>query len=83
MPICAHLSENSTTHYSRSSIYFGAGGLYAIEDFDSDALNFDNASGFNLRLGYRFHPHISVEAVGERVDTFDFLITTQTKPGLT
>jgi len=66
------MANDSTTNNNRSGIYSGTGGLYAIEDFDSDALNFDNAPGFNLRPGYHFHPHVAVEAVGERIDAFDF-----------
>ena len=57
---------------SRSGFYASAGGLYAVEDFDSSSrLNFDNAPGFNLRLGYRIHPHFAVEAMGERADAFN------------
>ena len=58
--------------YNRSGVYGGIGGLYAIEDFDNTGtLKFENAPGFNFRLGYRFHPNIAVEAMGERVDAFD------------
>ncbi len=58
--------------YSRSGIYGGIGGLYAIEDFDNTGpLEFKNAPGFNFRVGYRLHPNIAVEAMGERVDAFD------------
>ena len=60
------------TNYGRPGIYIGGGGLYAIEDFDdTGSLEFDNAPGFNFRLGYRFHPNIAVEAMGERTDDFD------------
>lgn len=48
------LADDSVTHNGRSGVYIGAGGLYAIEDFDSGQTNFDSAAGFNLRLGYRF-----------------------------
>ncbi len=65
------LADDPITPNSRSGIYFGAGGLHAIEDFDANQLNFDSAAGFNLRLGYRFHPYFAVEAMGERVDAFD------------
>ncbi len=61
-----------STDYSRSGVYGGIGGLYAIEDFDNTGpLEFKNAPGFNFRVGYRFHPNIAVEAMGERVDDFD------------
>ena len=59
-------------NFSRSGVYLGAGGLYAIEDFDNTgSLDFDNGPGFNFRLGYRIIPHIAIEAMGERVDAFD------------
>ncbi len=58
--------------HSRSGVYGGIGGLYAIEAFDNTGpLKFKSAPGFNFRLGYRFHPHIAVEVMGERVDAFD------------
>ena len=61
-----------SSSYSRSGFYLGVGGLYGIEDFDNTgSLEFDNGPGFNFRLGYRFHPNIAVEAMGERVDAFD------------
>lgn len=60
------------TNYSRPGVYGGIGGLYAIEDFDfAPGANIQNSAGFNFRLGYRFHPNFSVEAMGERVDAFD------------
>lgn len=65
------LANDSTTHNSRSGFYASAGGLYALEDFESGELNFDSTPGFNLRLGYRIHPHFAVEAMGERADDFN------------
>lgn len=56
--------------YARPGVYIGAGGAYAIEDFNSN-LNWGNAPGFNGRLGYRFHPHVAVEAMIERMDAFE------------
>jgi opacity protein-like surface antigen len=61
-----------STNYDRSGLYFGAGGLFAIEDFDgTGGLNFKNSPGYNFRLGYRFHPNIAVEAMSERAVGFD------------
>ncbi len=58
--------------YSRSGVYAGIGGVYAIEDFDfAQSSRIQNAAGFNFRLGYRFHPNMAIEAMGERVDPFD------------
>ena len=60
------------SQYAQSGFYLGVGGLYAIEEFDNTgSLEFKNGPGFNFRLGYRFHPNIAVEAMGERVDGFD------------
>ena len=70
--IIAPAFSQEPTDYSRSGFYIGIGGLYAIEDFDNTGpLEFDNGPGVNFRLGYRFHPNIAVEAMGERVDAFD------------
>ena len=61
-----------SSNYSRSGFYLGVGGLYAMENFDTGrGVDVDNGPGFNFRLGYRFHPNIAVEAMGERVDDFD------------
>ena len=61
-----------SSRYSRSGFYLGVGGLYGIEDFDNTGgLEFDNGPGFNFRLGYRLHPNIAIEAMGERIDAFD------------
>jgi hypothetical protein len=69
-PTPRHIFPNLA--YSRPGFYLGVGGLYAIEDFDNTlGLEFENGPGFNFRLGYRMHPNIAVEAMGERVDAFD------------
>jgi opacity protein-like surface antigen len=62
----------TASQYARPGFYIGAGGLYAVEDFDNTfGLDFENGPGFNGRLGYRLHPHFAVEAMIERVDAFD------------
>lgn len=61
-----------STNYSRPGFYLGAGGLYAIEDFDTGSrVGVDNEFGYNFRLGYRITPNIAIEVMGERVDGFD------------
>ena len=61
-----------SSDYSRNGVYIGAGGMYAIENFsDTGGLSFDDSAGFNFRLGYRLHPHIAIEAEGERAIGFD------------
>jgi len=61
-----------SSDFARQGFYLGAGGIYAIEDFKkTNSLSFDDSLGFNLRLGYRLHPHIAIEAEGERTTGFD------------
>jgi opacity protein-like surface antigen len=43
--------------------YIGAGGGFAIEDFDKG--NADNGAAVNLRVGYRFLDFLAVEGMGE------------------
>ncbi len=59
------------SEFSRKGFYVGAGGIYAIENIDGGSITFDDSHGFNLRVGYRFHPHIAIEAEGERTMGFD------------
>ena len=40
--------------------YVGAGGSYAVEDFDSSA-DFDNSWGVNAKIGYHTHPLLDIE----------------------
>ncbi|NKB81035.1 MAG: outer membrane beta-barrel protein [Nitrospirales bacterium] len=61
--------------YDQSGFYAGVGGLYAIENFDANGIDIDNAPGFNFRVGYRLTSHWAVEAMGERVDDFDFRVS--------
>ncbi|GJL65634.1 MAG: hypothetical protein NPIRA05_06050 [Nitrospirales bacterium] len=61
-----------SSEFARNGFYIGAGGIYAIENFSrTGALSFDDSLGFNLRVGYRLHPHIAIEAEGERTMGFD------------
>ena len=61
-----------SSEFARKGFYIGTGGIYAIENFNrTGAISFDDALGFNLRVGYRLHPHIAVEAEGERTMGFD------------
>lgn len=69
---CGQAYGQDSPQYARPGFYLGGGGVYAIEDFDNTyGLHFENGPGFNGRLGYRFHPHIAIEAMIERVDAFD------------
>jgi len=40
--------------------YVGAGGSYAIEDFDTST-DFDNSWGVNAKIGYHTHPLLDIE----------------------
>ncbi len=40
--------------------YVGAGGSYAVENFDSSA-DFDNSWGVNAKIGYHTHPLLDIE----------------------
>ena len=60
--------------YEQSGFYAGVGGLYAIENLETDSVvDVDNAAGFNFRIGYRLAPHWAIEAMVERVDEFDLM----------
>ncbi|WP_447969573.1 outer membrane beta-barrel protein [Nitrospira sp. M1] len=60
-----------SSDFARKGFYIGAGGIYAIEKFNrTGPLSFDDVAGFNLRAGYRLHPHIAIEAQGERTTGF-------------
>jgi len=46
--------------------------MFAVETFNNTGgLNFESSPGYNLRLGYRFHPNIAVEAMAENAVGFD------------
>ena len=47
-----------------------AGLSYALENFDDDGINFDNAGAADAFASYRFHPHFAAEARFQQ--TFEF-----------
>ena len=58
--------------YGRNGVYLGLAGTYAIENFQNTGpLSIDDGLGINSRLGYRFHPHFSVELAFEWIDEFE------------
>jgi opacity protein-like surface antigen len=58
--------------YGRNGVYLGLAGTYAIENFQNTGpLSIDDGLGINGRLGYRFHPHFSVELAFEWIDEFE------------
>jgi len=57
--------------YARDGFAVGAGASYALEDFDDDGIDFDNAGAVDAFASYRFHPHFGVEARFEQTFNFD------------
>ncbi len=65
-------SAEESSEFARKGFYIGAGGIYALENFsDTGPLSFKDSEGYNFRLGYRLHPHMAIEAEGERAIGFD------------
>jgi opacity protein-like surface antigen len=69
--------------YARNGFYLIGAATYAIEDFDIDdelgeaagpsdsgSSLFDDSWGFNVRGGYRFHPHVAAEVEYDWYDDF-------------
>jgi len=66
-------------------VYVGIGGVYALEDFDYDSsrlgtasifgpdvkIDFDDSTGVDLLLGWRFHRRLSLELTYEFLEGFD------------
>ena len=49
--------------------YVGAGGSYAIEDFDGG--DFDNSWGVNAKVGYHLHPLVDIEFDFDYLNEFE------------
>ena len=64
----------STSLYAQQAdvkkFYVGAGGSYAIEDFDGG--DFDNSWGVNLKVGYNLHPLLDIEFDFDYLDKFEY-----------
>ncbi len=68
----AAMEVEDETDYAATGPYIGAGGMYAIENFDATGPgNEDNSPGFNVLVGYRITPHFAVEAMYEYFHEFD------------
>ena len=57
--------------YDRDGFALGAGASFAVEDFDDDGIDFDDAGAVNAFASYRFHPHFAAEARFEQTFNFD------------
>ena len=64
----------STSLYAQQAdakkFYVGAGGSYAIEDFDVG--DFDNSWGVNVKFGYNLHPLLDIEFDFDYLDKFKY-----------
>jgi opacity protein-like surface antigen len=63
----------STSLYAQQAdvkkFYVGAGGSYAIEDFDGG--DFDNSWGVNAKVGYHLHPLVDIEFDFDYLNEFE------------
>lgn len=63
----------STSLYAQQAdvkkFYVGAGGSYAIEDFDGG--DFDNSWGVNAKVGYHLHPLVDIEFDFDYLNAFE------------
>ena len=63
----------STSLYAQQAdvkkFYVGAGGSYAIEDFDGG--DFDNSWGVNVKFGYNLHPLVDIEFDFDYLNEFE------------
>ena len=57
--------------YSREGAYIGLGGAYAVESFDSNEGDHDDAGALVFRAGYRGYPYFAVELLGEVFTKFE------------
>jgi len=51
--------------------YVGAGGSYAVEDFD-DSPDYDNSWGANAKIGYHTHPLLDIELNFDYLNNFEY-----------
>ena len=51
--------------------YVGAGGSYAVEDFDNSP-DYDNSWGVNAKIGYHTHPLLDVEFDFDYLNNFEY-----------
>jgi hypothetical protein len=80
-PASSTVTNEEEDDYSSPAFYIGAGGVYAIElfdsfggsDFNGNLAGYEagNSNGFNVRAGYRVHRNVAVEALYERYTEFD------------
>ena len=59
------------TQYHLDHFYVGAGGSYAVEDFDNSP-DFDNSWGVNAKIGYHTHPLLDIEVDFDYLNNFEY-----------
>src|SRR5262245_45975955 len=81
--------DDSEEDFDRSRFYLGVGPLWAVENFGRDnasaviggqrtELDADNSPGAEARAGYRFHPNLAVEMLGQFYGDMDVHATSPT-----
>ncbi len=58
-------------HNHLDHFYVGAGGSYAVEDFD-DSPDYDNSWGVNAKIGYHTHPLLDIELDFNYLNNFEY-----------
>ncbi|MDL1962784.1 MAG: porin family protein [Deltaproteobacteria bacterium] len=53
------------------NFYVGAGGSYAVEDFDNGP-DYDNSWGVNAKIGYHTHPLLDIELDFDYLNNFEY-----------
>ncbi|HEY2774562.1 MAG TPA: porin family protein [Candidatus Binatia bacterium] len=69
----AALAADEASPYGGKSAYVSAGGVYAIENSDSNITqgSLDNSGGYDLRLGYGFNDWAAAEVEWQAMTHFD------------
>jgi hypothetical protein len=61
--------------HAATSLYVGAGGSYAVENFDEDGdfinTNYDNSWGVNAKVGYHLHELLDLEFNFDYLEEFE------------
>ena len=61
--------------HAATGFYVGAGGSYAVENFDDDDdfenINYDNSWGINAKVGYHLHKLLDLEFNFDYLDEFE------------
>jgi opacity protein-like surface antigen len=73
--------DDSYYPFAREGVYFGIGGLFALENFDTDPaiedpnnsldISADDGGGFEIRGGYRLHSHFAAEVLFQYYSGFE------------